>query len=61
MCESVEKVIVELIQMFDAGLPSPTKEEKAFVRTLAMVVEGRLERKFAIEDIVQRYDENWIN
>jgi hypothetical protein len=48
VCESVEKVLVELVQMFDAGIPSPSTEEKAFVRGLAMVVEDRMERKFAI-------------
>jgi hypothetical protein len=52
VCESVEKVVVELIQMFDASMPKPSQEEKSFVRGLALVIEDRLERKFTVEDIV---------
>jgi hypothetical protein len=43
--------------MFDADKPTPNNEEKAFVRTAAMAIEKSLERKFAIEDIVQRYND----
>ena len=51
-CELVERAVCELVKILEtAGM---TNEDRAFIKTTAMTVEETLQRKFKIEDIVEK-------
>ena len=51
-CELVERAVCELVKILEtAGM---TNEDRAFIKTTAMAVESTLQRKFKIEDLVDR-------
>ena len=52
-CKLVERAICDLVELLGDSAEM-TKEEKAFIKTTAMTVEEGLQRKFKIEDLVQR-------
>ena len=51
-CELVERAICELVKINEtAGMDD---EDRAFIKTTAMAVEETLQRKFKIEDLVDK-------
>lgn len=52
VCELVERAVCELMKIVEtAGMDN---EDRAFIKTTAMAVEDTLQRKFKIEDLVER-------
>ena len=51
-CELVERAICELMKINEAA--GMDDEDRAFIRTTAIAVEAALQRKFKIEDLVER-------
>ena len=51
-CELVERAICELVGILETT--GMNNEDRAFIKTTAMTVEDTLQRKFKIEDLVER-------